>query len=125
MLRDIGTKVSIDDFGVGYSSLSALADLTADELKIDRSFITDIHRRQRSQSILKAIESLGQALGMSIIAEGIETDMQRAFLQHEGCAIGQGYLFSMPLVAEDFAWMLANDVRLPLRGPVEHKAESL
>ena len=56
MLRDIGVRVSIDDFGTGYSSLSVLADITADEIKIDRSFITDIHQRPRSQSILKAIE---------------------------------------------------------------------
>ena len=56
MLREIGARVSIDDFGVGYSSLAALADITADEIKIDRSFITDIHQRPRSQSVLRAIE---------------------------------------------------------------------
>lgn len=104
MLRRIGTKVSIDDFGVGYSSLSALADLTADELKIDRSFITDIHRRPRSQSILKAIESLGQALGMTVIAEGIETSDELAYLlgatqiRH-----AQGYYFSRPLSLDQLA----------------------
>src|SRR5580700_3988789 len=73
MLREIGTRVSIDDFGTGYSSLAALADITADELKIDRSFITDIHKRSRSQSILKAIEALSEPLGMTVIAEGVET----------------------------------------------------
>ncbi len=98
MLRRIGTKVSIDDFGVGYSSLSALADLTADELKIDRSFITDIHRRPRSQSILKAIESLGHALGMNIIAEGLETIEELTYLS-EATQIrnAQGFFFSKPL----------------------------
>ena len=60
----------IDDFGTGYSSLATLADITADEIKIDRSFITAIHERPRSQSILKAIEALSDALGMTVIAEG-------------------------------------------------------
>ncbi len=98
MLRRIGTKVSIDDFGVGYSSLSALADLTADELKIDRSFITDIHRRPRSQSILKAIESLGHALGMNIIAEGLETIEELTYLSAATqIRNAQGFFFSKPL----------------------------
>ena len=104
MLRDIGTKVSIDDFGVGYSSLSALADLTADELKIDRSFITDIHRRPRSQSILKAIESLGQALGMSIIAEGIERMEELAYLSAATrIRYAQGYYFAKPQTLDELA----------------------
>ncbi len=72
MLRRLGVGISIDDFGVGYSSLSALADITADEIKIDRSFIFDIHKRPRSQGILRAIVSLAEALGMTVIAEGVE-----------------------------------------------------
>ena len=104
MLRGIGTKVSIDDFGVGYSSLSALADLTADELKIDRSFITDIHRRPRSQSILKAIESLGHALGMTIIAEGLERVEELVYLTGATTIRhAQGYYFSKPLALDAFA----------------------
>ena len=73
MLRELGVGISIDDFGVGYSSLSALADITADEIKIDRSFIMDIHKRPRSQGILRAIVSLAEALGMTVIAEGVES----------------------------------------------------
>src|SRR6266702_504265 len=73
MFRKLGVGISIDDFGTGYSSLSALADITADEIKIDRSFITDIHKRPRSQGILRAIESLSEALGMTVIAEGLES----------------------------------------------------
>ncbi len=76
MLREIGARVSIDDFGTGYSSLAALADIPADEIKIDRSFITNIHERKRSQSILKAIESLANALDMTVIAEGVETALE-------------------------------------------------
>ena len=72
IFRQLGVGISIDDFGIGYSSLSALADITADEIKIDRSFITDIHLRPRSQGILRAIELLSEALGMTVIAEGIE-----------------------------------------------------
>src|SRR6202012_1887896 len=79
--RNLGVGISIDDFGIGFSSLSALADITADEIKIDRSFIKDIHLRPRSQGILRAIESLSEALGMTMIAEGIETFEELAYLQ--------------------------------------------
>lgn len=104
MLRGIGTKLSIDDFGVGYSSLAALADLTADELKVDRSFITDIYRRPRSQIILKAIESLGHSLGMNIVAEGVESFEELTFLNtFTGIRQAQGYYFSKPVLLENFA----------------------
>ena len=101
-LRDIGVKISIDDFGTGYSSLAVLSDITADELKIDRSFITAIHQRPRSQSVLKAIESLGHALGMSIVAEGVETFEEAAYLigatriRH-----AQGYYYSKPFYLDE------------------------
>ena len=102
MLREIGTRVSIDDFGTGYSSLAALADITADELKIDRSFITDIHKRSRSQSILKAIEALSEPLGMTVIAEGVETAEEVAFLQAATrIRYAQGYYYSRPIFMED------------------------
>ncbi|MDR3493623.1 MAG: EAL domain-containing protein [Ancalomicrobiaceae bacterium] len=102
MVREIGTRVSVDDFGVGYSSLSALADITADELKVDRSFITDVHKRPRSQAVLRAIESLGHSLGMSIVVEGVETFEELAYLQAATrirCA--QGFYFSRPIVLDD------------------------
>jgi len=102
MLRDIGVGVSIDDFGVGYSSLSALADITADEIKIDRSFITDIHKRPRSQGILRAIESLSEALGMKVIAEGVETFEELAYLQAATkIHYAQGFYFSKPIFLEE------------------------
>jgi diguanylate cyclase (GGDEF)-like protein len=100
-IRAIGARVSIDDFGVGYSSLAALAEITADELKIDRSFITGIDKRPRSQILLKAIESLGVALGMSVVAEGVETYEEVAYLlgaTQIRCA--QGYYFAKPLLIE-------------------------
>jgi diguanylate cyclase (GGDEF)-like protein len=102
MLRRIGVGISIDDFGIGYSSLSALADITADEIKIDRSFITDIHKRPRSQGILRAIESLAEALGMTVIAEGLETHEELAYLQAATrIRYAQGYYFSKPIFLED------------------------
>jgi cyclic di-GMP phosphodiesterase Gmr len=98
----LGVGVSIDDFGVGYSSLSALADITADEIKIDRSFITDIHKRPRSQGILRAIESLSEALGMTVIAEGVETFEELAYLQAATkIRYAQGYYFSKPIFLEE------------------------
>jgi EAL domain-containing protein (putative c-di-GMP-specific phosphodiesterase class I) len=102
MLRDIGVRVSIDDFGTGYSSLSVLADITADEIKIDRSFITDIHQRPRSQSILKAIESVSYAMGMSMVAEGVETFEELAYLQvATRIRYAQGFHFAKPFFLED------------------------
>lgn len=102
MLRAIGVGISIDDFGIGYSSLSALADITADEIKIDRSFITDIHKRPRSQGILRAIESLSEALGMTVIAEGLETFEELAYLQAmTRIRYAQGYYFSKPIFLEE------------------------
>ena len=102
IFRRLGVGISIDDFGIGYSSLSALADITADEIKIDRSFITDIHKRPRSQGILKAIESLSEALGMTVIAEGLETFEELAYLQ--ACTkirYAQGFYFSKPIFLEE------------------------
>ena len=102
IFRQLGVGISIDDFGIGYSSLSALADITADEIKIDRSFITDIHKRPRSQGILRAIESLSEALGMTVIAEGIETFEELAYLQAATkIRYAQGFYFSRPIFLEE------------------------
>ena len=117
IFRKLGVGISIDDFGIGYSSLSALADITADEIKIDRSFITDIHKRPRSQGILRAIESLSEALGMTVIAEGIETFEELAYLQAATkIRYAQGYYFSRPIFLEDLkpAIPLASEARASL-----------
>jgi EAL domain-containing protein (putative c-di-GMP-specific phosphodiesterase class I) len=102
LIREIGARVSIDDFGVGYSSLSALADITADEVKIDRSFITNLHQRPRNQNILKAVEALSRSLGMEVIVEGLETFEELAYLK--ACTTiryAQGYYFSRPVMLEE------------------------
>lgn len=117
IFRELGVGISIDDFGIGYSSLSALADITADEIKIDRSFITDIHKRPRSQGILRAIESLSEALGMTVIAEGIETFEELAYLQAATkIRYAQGFYFSKPIFLEDLrpATPLASEARASL-----------
>jgi diguanylate cyclase (GGDEF)-like protein/PAS domain S-box-containing protein len=110
LLREIGVRVSIDDFGTGYSSLSALADITADEVKVDRSFISDIHRRPRNQSILHAIESLAHALGMTIIAEGVESFEELAYLQAATrIRYAQGFYFSKPLYLDEITSTRSGD----------------
>jgi c-di-GMP phosphodiesterase Gmr len=117
IFRRLGVGISIDDFGIGYSSLSALADITADEIKIDRSFITDIHKRPRSQGILRAIESLSEALGMTVIAEGIETYEELAYLQAATrIRYAQGYYFSRPIFLEELkpGIPIASDARSSL-----------
>ncbi|MGN6579175.1 MAG: putative bifunctional diguanylate cyclase/phosphodiesterase [Bordetella sp.] len=96
-LREMGVRVSIDDFGTGFSSLSTLADITADEIKVDRTFISSIHERPRSQGILKAIESLCQALKIEVVAEGVETEEELNYLEeHTSIQLVQGYYFGKP-----------------------------
>jgi diguanylate cyclase (GGDEF)-like protein/PAS domain S-box-containing protein len=104
ILREIGVRVSIDDFGTGYSSLSVLADITADEIKVDRSFISGIHQRPRNQSILRAINSLGHALNMTIVAEGVETFEEVAYLKGAtSIRCAQGFYFSEPFYLDDMS----------------------
>jgi diguanylate cyclase (GGDEF)-like protein len=115
IFRKLGVGISIDDFGIGYSSLSALADITADEIKIDRSFITDIHKRPRSQGILRAIESLSEALGMTVVAEGLESFEELAYLQAATkIRYAQGFYFARPIFLEELrpAAPLASDARV-------------
>jgi diguanylate cyclase (GGDEF)-like protein len=118
IFRNLGVGISIDDFGIGYSSLSALADITADEIKIDRSFITDIHKRPRSQGILRAIESLSEALGMTVIAEGLETFEELAYLQAATkIRYAQGFYFSRPIFLEELkpSVPIASEARISMK----------
>ncbi len=105
-LRDMGVGVAIDDFGTGYSSLSYVAKLPVDALKIDRSFIDNVTREPAGQAIVSTIVSLAHSLKLKVIAEGVETESQKALLRHLGCEEAQGYLFSEPLAPDAIAaWL--------------------
>jgi EAL domain-containing protein (putative c-di-GMP-specific phosphodiesterase class I) len=109
-LRAAGVQLSIDDFGTGYSSLSALKSFPIGHLKLDRSFVKDLPHDEDDKAITKAVISLGHQLGMKIVAEGVETAQQLAFLRENGCEEIQGYYFSKPLSAEEMAAFLARPV---------------
>ncbi|MDD3311122.1 EAL domain-containing protein [Pseudodesulfovibrio sp.] len=104
--KGLGIQVCIDDFGTGYSSLSYLQRFPIDVVKVDRSFITGVERDQDSQAIVRTVFSLGSSLGLKVVAEGVETPAQLAFLEKEGCRYVQGYLFYRPLSAAEVDDML-------------------
>ena len=113
-LRETGVKVSIDDFGVGYSSLSFLKQLGLDELKIDRSFVSDITRGADGIAILRSAVELGHSLGLTVVAEGVETRETWEVLVELGCDAAQGYLVTRPLTARQLnRWLGAGWVRTP------------
>jgi diguanylate cyclase (GGDEF)-like protein/PAS domain S-box-containing protein len=101
-MKALGLSFSLDDFGTGYSSLSYLKSLPLSQLKIDRAFVTDVASDPNAAAIAKTIVFLAQSLGLSVIAEGVETEVQRDFLGNSGCRDYQGYLFSRPLPLESF-----------------------
>ena len=100
-LHDAGLSIAIDDFGTGYSSLSRLRTMPVKVLKIDRSFVSDVHADPQSASIVTAFLELAHGLGMTTLAEGIETPEELAFLRQRGCELGQGFLFSRPVPPEE------------------------
>ncbi len=106
-LTQLGARVCIDDFGTGYSSLSYLLRFPADTLKIDRSFVSALGSGQRNAQIVGTIVSLGASLGMEVVAEGVETELQRRQLQAVGCRFAQGFLFSRPMDREHTSAALA------------------
>ncbi|MEJ6820061.1 putative bifunctional diguanylate cyclase/phosphodiesterase [Pseudomonas sp. LF-5] len=112
-LKALGTRLAIDDFGTGYSSLSYLRRFPIDVLKIDQSFIRGLSDNHNDAALVSAIISLGKTLGLNVIAEGIETAGQLAFLKAHHCEEGQGYFFSKALPADAFARLLAGTDPMP------------
>ena len=102
-LKSLGVKMAMDDFGTGYSSLSSLQSFPFDKIKIDRAFISNLESNAQSAAIVRAIIGLGHGLAMPLIAEGVETELQRAILAREGCDEIQGYLIGRPGPIDDYA----------------------
>jgi diguanylate cyclase (GGDEF)-like protein/PAS domain S-box-containing protein len=109
-LRALGVHLAVDDFGTGYSSLSYLSQFPINSLKIDKSFVQKINSERDDAPIISAVINMGQSLKQRVIAEGVETLEQLAFLQSRGCEEGQGFYFSCPVVAEEFAKLLETGV---------------
>jgi EAL domain-containing protein (putative c-di-GMP-specific phosphodiesterase class I) len=105
-LKELGVLFSMDDFGTGYSSLSYLTRLPLDQLKIDQSFVRNIGVHNNDAVIVQTIIGMTHNLGMTVLAEGVETEGQRAFLERNGCLNYQGYLFSRPVPLGDFEELL-------------------
>jgi EAL domain-containing protein (putative c-di-GMP-specific phosphodiesterase class I) len=106
-LRELGVRIFIDDFGTGYSALSYLQRFEMDCIKIDRSFVNLLGGRQDDSPMIRAIAMIGHHLGMTVIAEGVETEAQRHALEALGCEFAQGYYFGKPMPADDATAYLA------------------
>jgi EAL domain-containing protein (putative c-di-GMP-specific phosphodiesterase class I) len=106
-LRDMGFSIAIDDFGSGHSTFRYLRDFPIDKLKLDQTYVRKLVLESADAQIIRAMIALARGMEIAFVAEGIETGMQRDFLQREGCEIGQGYFFSKPLAADDFKLLLS------------------
>jgi len=111
-IKQLGVSFAMDDFGTGYSSLSYLARLPLDQLKIDRSFVCNLPGPSGDETIVRTIISMGQGLAMDVIAEGVETEAQRKFLECHGCLTYQGYLFSRPLPLKELEHVIGETLCL-------------
>jgi EAL domain-containing protein (putative c-di-GMP-specific phosphodiesterase class I) len=106
-LRALGVRIALDDFGSGYSSLTYLRQFPIDKLKVDRGFVTPLGRSGNAGVIVQAIVTLGHALDLSVLVEGVETDEQRVLLRLAGCDEMQGFLFAKPQPAAQIGRLLA------------------
>jgi EAL domain-containing protein (putative c-di-GMP-specific phosphodiesterase class I) len=105
-LHEMGVRLSVDDFGTGYSSLGYLKRLPVSELKLDKSFVSDLEHEASDRALADAVIGIGQALGLQVVAEGVETPGQRDWLARAGCDLAQGFLFTKALPAAELqAWL--------------------
>jgi diguanylate cyclase (GGDEF)-like protein/PAS domain S-box-containing protein len=113
-IKSWGVGFSLDDFGTGFSSLSMLKRLPLDQIKIDQSFVRNLMHDENDEAIVRTVVALGRSMGLSVIAEGVETEEQRAFLANHGCGFYQGYLFGRPMQVHAFEQMVAEPCDRPL-----------
>ena len=124
-LKALGVRIAIDDFGTGYSSLSYLKSFPIDALKIDRSFVTELPGNRGDASIAKAVITMAHALGLKVIAEGVENEAQLTFLAENSCDEMQGYFFSRPLPAAACTQFLDQRRQLPVLPAPGHRRKPL
>jgi diguanylate cyclase (GGDEF)-like protein len=124
-LRELGVESSLDDFGTGQSSLAFVRDLPVDEIKIDRSFVDGMIGDAANTAIVDATIALGRALGLRVVAEGIEDDATRLALVEKGCDVAQGYLISRPLPADDFLAWIDEQAAVRASAPVRADAKTV
>jgi len=110
-LKALGVRIAMDDFGTGYSSLSYLQTFPFDKIKVDRSFVTGVDQNRGSLAIIRAVIGLGTALGLSVIAEGVETEAELEVLRREKCAEIQGYLLSRPVPVEELPEVMTRQLK--------------
>jgi EAL domain-containing protein (putative c-di-GMP-specific phosphodiesterase class I) len=110
-IKKMGPKLAIDDFGVGYSSLTHLKRFPIDTLKVDRSFIRDLPQDLEDKAITEAIIAMGRSLHLRVVAEGVETQEQQTFLQDHACDEMQGFFFSKPITGGEFAKLLRTHIK--------------
>jgi EAL domain-containing protein (putative c-di-GMP-specific phosphodiesterase class I) len=110
-LRSYGLSFSIDDFGTGYSSLSYLRQVPLDEVKIDRSFVSELLEDDNNQEMIETIIHIAQVFGLKVVAEGVEMEEQRDFLLQNKCDLLQGYLFSKPVTKDEFEKLYLQSAR--------------
>lgn len=116
-LKSLGVEIAIDDFGTGYSSLTYLKDFPADRVKIDQSFISDIHESKESADITASIIAMAHRMGLKVIAEGVERTEHLAFLLQQGCEEAQGFFIAKPMAAAEFERLLiAGNMQMPRNG---------
>ncbi|WP_420134864.1 EAL and GGDEF domain-containing protein [Rhodopseudomonas sp.] len=122
-LKALGVRVSMDDFGSGYSSLTYLQAFPFDKIKIDRAFIMNLGRNVQSAAIVRAVIGLGHGLGVSLVAEGVETQEQLDFLVEEGCDAVQGYLIGRPAPIDDYPWLVG--LPSPVKGAAARARQAI